>query len=258
MYTFRHNNQHEELSKTPPSWKQSMSCGRPRTQETGGNSPVRHEAAPKPKLISLGFSKRVILIPAKASTKRDCEFGHISRHFTEILRHGGCHEADWAVRWDHMSSAEQTQCWNKEEKWIDAPGRSTDKPKMECCEDPNGTMIHIRAVQGHSHGARNNPTLFSLTKILFNGKERKFHTDSSSNCKSILENGLWAGGLSLRSTRQACFFSPLNPQNSSSRQRTIDWSEHVKEPRMVLCKQSYRHIMSVSILSINDEFKTQI
>ena len=31
---------------------------------------------------------------------------------------------------------------------------STDKPRMECCEDLNGTIVYSRAVQGRSHGAR--------------------------------------------------------------------------------------------------------
>ena len=64
-------------------------------------------------------------------------------------------------------------------------------PRMEYCEDQNRTIVHIRAVQGRSPWCQN-PTFFSLKHIL--------HTGSSSNCKSILENGLWAGGLSLKST----------------------------------------------------------
>ena len=46
--------------------------------------------------------------------------------------------------------------------------------------------------------------------------------------------------LSLGSTRQACFCSALNPQELSSRQRTMDWKGFDDEPRMVLCKHSNR------------------
>ena len=42
----------------------------------------------------------------------------------------------------------------------------------------------------------------------------------------------------MRSTRQACFFSPLNAQDASSRQRTIDWTGPDHEPRVVLYKQN--------------------
>ena len=63
-----------------------------------------------------------------------------------------------------IADAEQTQTWN-EEVWIGAPSRSTDKLRMEYCEDQNGTIINMRAVQGRSHGVANNPNLFSLRQI---------------------------------------------------------------------------------------------
>ena len=37
-----------------------------------------------------------------------------------------------------MPSAEQTQNWDKE-KWIDALGRSTERPRMEYGENHKGT-----------------------------------------------------------------------------------------------------------------------
>ena len=52
-----------------------MGCGRPWAQETGGNSRVRCNATPKPKLISIGFSQRVWkMIPAEALTKKGLWF----------------------------------------------------------------------------------------------------------------------------------------------------------------------------------------
>ena len=44
----------------------------------------------------------------------------------------------------------------------------------------NETIIYIRALQGHNHGARINPTLFSSTRIPLNWKEDTFHMGSSS------------------------------------------------------------------------------
>ena len=129
--------------------------------------------------------------------------------------------------------------WDKE-KWLDAPGRSADKPRVECCEDKNGTIMYTRAVQGHSHGARINTTSFFLKDTVELEKEHVFHACSSSNFKSILENDLWARGLSRRGTRQHCFFSAPDPQEPSSRQRTTDWKGLDDKPSMVLYKQSYR------------------
>ena len=106
---------------------------------------------------------------------------------------------------------------------------------MEHYEDKDGTIICIRAVRGPRHGVTINPTLISVKEIPLKWKENIFHTGNSSNSRSISENGLWAGGSRLRSKRQACFCSTL-----LTRQRTIDWTEPVHEPSMVLYKQSYR------------------
>ena len=67
---------------------------------------------------------------------------------------------------------------------------------MEYCEDRNGTIVYIRAVQRHCHGVTINLTPFSLRKIPLSWKEHTFQAGSSSNYKSILESGQWAGGLS--------------------------------------------------------------
>ena len=85
-------------------------------------------------------------------------------------------------------------------------------------------------------GVAINLNLFSLKQIPLNWKEHIVHMGASSNYKSMLENGLCVGGLSSRSTGQARFFSALNPQESSSRQRTINWKGPDDEPRMVLHK----------------------
>ena len=79
---------------------QSSSCGRPRAQTQGVQSPARYKTAPKPKLVPIGFSQRNWKIcQAKTKHKRVCEFRHMSKHFTRLLRHGSCHEAHGAVRW---------------------------------------------------------------------------------------------------------------------------------------------------------------
>ena len=51
---------------------QSSSCGPPRAQTQGEQSPTKYKAAPLPKSMSLGFSQRIWkIIPAKAKHKRE-------------------------------------------------------------------------------------------------------------------------------------------------------------------------------------------
>ena len=104
-------------------------------------------------------------------------------------------------------------------------------PEWSFVRGQNGTIMYIRAVQGHSHGVAINPHLFSLKTIPLNWKEHAFHTGSSSNNKSVFEKWSMGRMTSPISTRQACFFATLNPQESSPRQRTIDWK----------CKYSQLH-----------------
>ena len=50
---------------------------------------------------------------------------------------------------------------NKEGR-LDVLSRSTDKPRMQHCEDHNETIIYTRALQGQSHGVAINPNMFIL------------------------------------------------------------------------------------------------
>ena len=72
-------------------------------------------------------------------------------------------KSDGAVGWSHvltlLEDAEQTQNCDRK-KWIDALGRSIDKPRMEHCEGQHETIIYVRAAQGHNHGVTNNAIYF--------------------------------------------------------------------------------------------------
>ena len=59
-----------------------------------------------------------------------------------------------------MEDAEQTQKWNKEDQ-IDALSRSTDKPRIEYCEDQNGRTVYI-FVQDKA-----TVTVFSQSNLVF-------------------------------------------------------------------------------------------
>ena len=78
-----------------------------------------------------------------------CKFIDIPMYIMRILRHEADGAVPWAKRLSPLKDAEHTQEWNKQ-SWIEALGHSTDKHRMEYCEDENGTIIHIPAVQGHT------------------------------------------------------------------------------------------------------------
>ena len=102
---------------------------------------MRCKVVPKPKLTSMGFSQRVWkLIPAKIVDQK------MNSYTSPSTPQRFYDEADGAVRRDHvttnMPNDEQTRYRDKE-KWIDALGRSTDKPRMVYCEDQRGTIFTV-------------------------------------------------------------------------------------------------------------------
>ena len=99
---------------------------------------------------------------------------------------------------------------------------------MECCWDQHGTIIYIRALQGHSHGVAINPNMFSLTQIPLNWK--LFQVQIGPREWSMVRRN------ESKKHKTSLFFSTVNPQESSSRQRTIEWKGLDGEPRMVLYK----------------------
>ena len=87
---------------------------------------------------------------------------------------------------------------------LSKPGIGTKKSglmhSVVLLTNPQWSVVRIETerVQGHSHDVTLNPTVISL-------KETHLPHGLLFQLSSILENGLWAGGLSLRSTRQPCF-----------------------------------------------------
>ena len=129
-----------------------------------------------------------------------------------------------------MKNAEETE--NMERRELD--GRTQSYSEWSIVRIKKARLFSF--VQYHSHRVTVNATLFSLREMPLSWKENVFHTGRFFNYKSIL----WTGGSSLRNRRQACFFSHLNPQDSSSRQRTIEWTGPNPEPRLLLYKQRNR------------------
>ena len=205
--------------------------------------------APKPKLISIGFSQRVWkLIPAKALTKKDCEFVHISKH-------------KWRS-WDiqvviSRRSSTMRSCFDKHVKC--SANSELGQGKLVLCTlwgSQRNDYLHSY-IKGHSL-CQNQSNFIFLKRDTVEWERTHSHWGRAlPTINLILGNGLWAGGLSPRSTRQACFFSPPNPQDSSSRQRTITWTVPVHAPRIVLCKQNYRPDHDF-FCTIYHELKTQI
>ena len=213
---------------------QSPSCGRPLAQTQGAQSQEGYKVAPQRKVTSLDSSAKLEDNPGKNKVLSALGIQKLFLPPTKILRHGVCHEAARAPRWSNvltlLGDAEDT---NKEE-WFDLLSRSTDKPRREYCEDQNGTVIYIRAMQGHGHGVTINSDLFSTVDL------ERTHIPHGQLYKSIRFTGRRSESkkdktglflLSSKSSRTviATEFDQLNKDSMMNRQRT-EMNKHTKRP----------------------------
>ena len=98
------------------------------------------------------------------------------------------------------------------------------KRRYQYCSDNLGTIIYLRALQGHSGSNLIDPTLQDNVLIGPGIFPYIYHVGSTFNLYSIISNGLVPGGQNL-SRRQTVFFLLVDPRNESHRDpEYIDFS----------------------------------
>ena len=98
------------------------------------------------------------------------------------------------------------------------------KRRYQCCSDNLGTIIYIRALQGHSGSNLIDPTLQDNVLIGPGIFPYNYYVGSTFNLYSIVSNGLVPGGQNL-SRRHTVFFLLVYPRDESHRDpEYIDFS----------------------------------
>ena len=105
----------------------------------------------------------------------------------------------------------QIQNWSDDRwiAWLAAGGGP--KRRYQYCSDNLGSIIYLRALQGHSGSNLIDPTLQDNVLIGPGIFPYIYHVGSNLNISSILNNGLVPGGQNL-SRRQTVFFLPIDPE----------------------------------------------
>ena len=98
------------------------------------------------------------------------------------------------------------------------------KRRYQYCSDNLGTIIYLRALQGHSGSNLIDPTLQDNVLIGTGIFPYIYHVGCTFNLHSIINNGLVLGGQNL-SRRQTVFFLPVDPRDESHKDpEYIDFS----------------------------------
>ena len=98
------------------------------------------------------------------------------------------------------------------------------KRRYQYCSDNSGTILYLRALQGHSGSNLIDPTLQDNVLIGTGIFSYIYHIGCAINLRSIIKNGLIPGGQDL-SRRQTVFFLPVDPRDESHKDpEYIDFS----------------------------------
>ena len=164
-------------------------------------------------------------------SKQDLVSYDLSKKVINLLRHNQTlhREQDGAIEFckikfhlrNHHS---QIQNWS-DDRWKAclAAGKGS-KRRYQYCSDNFGTIVYLRALQGHSGSSLIDPTLQDNVLIGTGIFPYIYHVGCTFNLHSIINNGLIPGGQNL-SRRQTVFFLPVDPRNESHRDpEYIDFS----------------------------------
>ena len=191
------------------------------------------KAKPQPRessaITTMSISERVWIdiVPSR----QDNESHKVSKRVINILRHNQSvnREPDGAVQFykikflmrDHTLS---TQHWS-DSRWLTclAAGGGI-KRRYQYCPDYLGSIIYLRALQGHSGDSIIDLETQDHVLITPGIFTYIYHVGSSFNLKSIVSNGLIPGGQELNG-RQSVYFLPVDPRDEDHRDpEVIDYS----------------------------------
>ena len=169
-----------------------------------GDFASRPKAKAKPqRRVSASSYTRTLLIGERTGT--DVEPGKyslndhsVSKKLIHLLRHGSLRrEKDGAIEFWRTKDHLQDHCvfchhWS-DEKWKSAMAGGGYKKRFQYCADSSGTILYLRALQGHSGRNLIDPSLQDNAIILDGFFKYIYHVGCAINLHSIINSGLIPG-----------------------------------------------------------------
>ena len=164
-------------------------------------------------------------------SKQDLDSHNLSKKVINLLRHNQKlhREQDGAIQFYkikfHLRDYSPTiQSWS-DNRWLTClAAGGGPKRRYQYCSDSSGSIIYLRALQGHSGDSIIDPAMQDHVLIGPGVFSYIYHVGSNFSIPSILSNGLIPGGQNL-SGRQSVFFLPVDPRDENHRDpENIDYS----------------------------------
>ena len=155
-------------------------------------------------------------------SKQNLASHDLSKKVINLLRYNQTlqREEDGAVDKFHLRDHHsQILIWS-DDRWkacLAAGGGS--KRRFQYCSDNSGTILYLRALQGHSGNNLIDPMLQDNVVIGTGIFPFIYHVGCTFNVHSIINNGLVPGGQDL-SRRQTVFFLLVDPRDENKSQRS--------------------------------------
>ena len=130
---------------------------------------------------------------------------HLLRHSQTVQREEDGAVQFWRIKNYLQNQFPQTQYWS-DDRWkacLAAGGGA--KKRYQYCSDNSGTILYLRALQGHSGHNLIDPSLQDNVVIQNGFFQHIYHIGCAFNLHSIINNGLIPGGQN-SSKRQTVFF----------------------------------------------------
>ena len=139
-----------------------------------------------------------------------------------------------------MQQFANAQHWSLD-KWISVLAiGGGQKKRFQYCANPNYSQkfLYLPAIQGHS-GSTINPALQDnvLLPEVFTGYI--YHVGNGKELRSIVNHGLIPGGVSLRTDRQAVFFTVVKPMDNQDGLGETPYD--VSQTRIAPYKNTWKH-----------------
>ena len=182
----------------------------------------REPAGSSPRIIPMNRRKWIIL---------SLSAYEVSKKVVNLLRH--CHtlqrEDDgavqfWRIKFYLRNQFPQVLYWSYNRWTACLAAGGGVKRRYQYCTDISGTIVYLRALQGHS--GRNLIDLSLQDNVIIQSGffQHIYHIGCAFNLHSIIKNGLIPGGQDLNK-RQTVFFLPVDPRDESHKDpEYIDFS----------------------------------
>ena len=192
--------------------------------------PQRREPVDLPSIIPMNERKWIDIEPGESSLSAY----EISKKVINLLRHSQTVQREddgavqfWRIKFHLRNQFSQVQHWS-DERWkscLAAGGGS--KRRYQYCSDCSGTILYLRALQGHSGRNLIDPMLQDNVIIQRGLFHHIYHIGCAFNLHSIINNGLIPGGQD-SSRRQTVFFLPIDPRDEPRQTRYVHsaWKKH--------------------------------